>query len=174
MFTSRRRCQVSFPGGKRLPAREITLECRVFGEVPDEHVLPTTGQSGAADLVSGELFRESLVEAFDPSKGIEHFPVARGVGAASLDDVAPVLAVSAGRVQELASVGQRVAEVVAQPRGVLAIQNVRVGAETDDNVPGVDRDGWLTAGEFLDQPPRGDFRYPRRGSSGNQTTYGRR
>jgi len=94
--------------------------------------------------------------------------VARGVRPPALDDVTAVLPADAGGVQELAPSGQRVVQVVPESSRRLAVQSVGVAVEFEDDAVVVGADGrWvrgsLTVREFLDQPPRGDFRYPRRG-----------
>ncbi|WP_255149215.1 hypothetical protein [Halorarius halobius] len=55
---------------------------------------------------------------------------------------------------------QRVAERVPQVGGLLALENVRLVADVQYQVPGLDGDGAI-GGEFLDQSPRGDLLYPR-------------
>jgi hypothetical protein len=73
--------------------------------------------------------------------------------------------VFAGSVQELAAARQRVAEFLAEPGGRGTVQDVGLATQFQYDVTPLDRDGGLTGGEFLDQPPRGDFLYPRRPSS---------
>jgi len=101
--------------------------------------------------------------------------VTRGVGAAPFDDVRAVLAADAGGVQELASPCQRVVQIVPESPDGLAVQSVGASVEFENDVVAVGVDGrlvrgGLTAGEFLDQPPRGDFRYPRRGRDRAETS----
>lgn len=78
--------------------------------------------------------------------------------------VAPVLAVLARGVQELAVLGQRLAQSVAEPARVGPVQPVSVAvAGLQKQCVRVLRVG--SNREFLDQPGRPDFEYPRMSAS---------
>jgi len=96
-----------------------------------------------------------LVEALAVLEALEHLPVAGGVGAPSFDDVRPVLAAGARRVDELPAARERVGQCVSQLCGFVAAQVVGLVADGEQQVAPVGFDGraWATVGGFLDQEP---------------------
>ncbi|WP_246310210.1 hypothetical protein [Halorarum halophilum] len=93
--------------------------------------------------------------------------MARRVRGATLDDVAPVLAVFARGVEELASSGERVREVVAQRARRLAREPSLCTVELEQYIAvrvrrrvDVGPRVRTRVGRFLDQSPGGDFLYP--------------
>jgi hypothetical protein len=68
--------------------------------------------------------------------------------------------VGSGGADELSALGQRLAERRPQPVGLGSGQFVGLARDGDGDALGV-RTAVRFRGEFLDQPPRGDFLYPR-------------
>lgn len=104
----------------------------MFCEMSDEHVPPATGQSRPADVVGGELGRQSAVQPSQRLETREHLAVAcRGCPAPG-DDVAPVLAVFTRGAEELLSLGECLAEVVAQGGRVAPGESELVAVERQE------------------------------------------
>lgn len=82
----------------------------MFAEVTNQHVPSGAGDAGSADVLGGELRRETVEQPAERLEAREHLRVAGRVGAAAGDDVAAVLPVLAGGSEELAFFGQRRAE----------------------------------------------------------------
>jgi hypothetical protein len=146
------------PCGQRLSADEFAVERRVLGQVADEHVSSSAGQTRPPDRLGGELAWELRVESFEFAETREHLAVARRVRSSAGDDVAAVLAMFARGPEELQSLAQCIAERVSErdcvaPREselVAVDRYTDVGTVRRDCCLGV-RDAGLTPGEFLDQ-----------------------
>ncbi|GAB3423457.1 hypothetical protein GCM10027435_29470 [Haloparvum alkalitolerans] len=133
-----------------------------------DQVAAAAGQPRALDFLGAEPAGEALVEPLHGREPVEHLLVARGVGVSPGHGVAPVLAVFARRVEELAALGQRLVQSVAEPPRVGAVQPVGVA------VVGLQKQcvrvGRVSSNrEFLDQPGRPDFEYPRMDVSSRTT-----
>lgn len=107
---------------QRLSGREFTIECRVLGEVSNEHVPTTAGQPCLAGVLGRESHRERVVQPHYLGEPVEHFPVASGVCVASFDDVPPVFAVFPGGVEKLPTVGQCLRERVTELPSSLTVE----------------------------------------------------
>jgi len=169
------------PGGQRLSRGQLTVERGVFDKVADEEVTAAAGDARRRHVVCAELFREVVVQLPQRGKLVEHLPVAGGVSPPAGHDVAPVRSLDPDRVTELAAAGDGLGQLVTERAGRLSVQldapTVNVDADRvtvvagSDSVPAVGRGSTVAVtrwscplvslpGEFLDQPPRGDFGYP--------------
>jgi hypothetical protein len=138
----------------------------VFDEVPEHHVPPARREPTRGEVLRGELPGEPVEQPAQGVEGVEHLPVARGVRAAALDDVAAVEAVLARGVQERLPGGQRVLETAPELVGVLAGEKQFVAVDGDGDPVAAALGGEATrARGFLDQPRRCGFLYPRRPES---------
>lgn len=112
----------------------------------DDHVAPRPGDAGAADVLRGELRWQPVVKPADGREVREHLLVARGVGAATRDDVTPVLAVAPRGSEELAAPGQGVTERLAQGDGVVPVQLTGTVRQPDLDGAPVGRERGVDAG----------------------------
>ncbi len=95
-------------------------------EVVDEHVSPPAGQAAFANIFRGELRREAFVQPDQRLESLEHLSVTRRVRASTRDDVTPVFAAFADRIEELAALSQRPSEGVSQSVGLASGEFVRL------------------------------------------------
>lgn len=128
--------------------------------MPDEQVSASTRNAlptYIADRSRIELRRESLVEPFERPEITEPLLVARRVRGAPRNHVATVLAVFARSSDERSPARERRSQFVPEPRR---------GRAGEPSLPVRERENHavvaaLSADRFLDQPPSGDFPYPR-------------
>jgi len=133
-----------------------------------EHEMPTVAREferGAravfracrpADRRGVELPGKRLVESLQRPEALEALGVARGVGVPPGDDVAPVLAVRAGGVEELPATGQRLGQFVPECPCDPSREPPLAVRERQNHIVAIS----LDAGRFLDQPPGDRFLYP--------------
>ena len=143
--------------GQGLARGEFAVERRVFGEVAHHHVAAPARETGPPHVVGVELGGEPLVQPFERREPVEHFAVARRLGAPTGDDVTPVATAFAARPQELPFFCQRLGQRFSECVGVRPGETALGPVERQNERAVVGR---FTADEFLDQPSRDGFLYP--------------
>jgi len=91
----------------------------MLADVSEYHVSAGAGDPRSTHVFGRELGWQSVVEAAQRLEALEHFGVARRVGTAARDDVTAVLSMLARRAEELAALGQGVADRLLQVGGVV-------------------------------------------------------
>jgi hypothetical protein len=159
--------RIPFPRRERLAAHQCAIEIRVFIEVTDEHMPTTTCQSRVADILCGEFTRKPIVQFPECREGIEHLPVARGIRAASGNDIRAVRSVLVAGVSERLRLIERVVECRAQITRFVGAQDVGVPGKLKEHLVIIAFDVAIARlfcvryhmsdiiGEFLDQPQCG-------------------
>lgn len=144
----------------------------MLGEVTDEHVPPSARQSGEFNVFSGERQWKPFVQFTERPKGVEHLSVACRLRAPAGDHVRAVRPVLTDRVSERFGVIQRLVQRSMEIPCLCRGQNVRCPRKLkNDSIPlAFDRLARLpwwcgsrrfSTAEFLDQPRRCGFLYPR-------------
>jgi hypothetical protein len=124
----------------------------VFDEVPEQEVTAAAGEPGTGEVLGRELLGELPVERHQVPDGVEDLPVPPGIGVASLDRVAAVLAAVPDGVYEGLAVGQRRSEFRPQRGGLRPRQPQVQITEGDPDLVGPECDVDIDAiAEFLDQ-----------------------